>query len=444
MCELFIEERSALFSFLSQFLLVLSVLFLAGCGADEYSSRPFSSTTRQGGFVEEIQPPRGYYERLMASRFAASGVGRKQTREKFFLNFNGGEVSRGFSRKESFLPCTDKVFINQAGLSTVDQESIFTSVKNFFQTEKAKLGVVMEEPYNGEYSTVHIGGEFAALGCGGRELLGHAPSDLGNINAADVGFVFSANHSEPDLLTRGVIHAIGRMVGLRAVNSHHDVMGLQVSADTALTLPQQARKALQGGNVYSSPSSFYDHDYNSLPGQDFIDAVAEGLEGVGIGDEIDLTPLSGSMQDVLPADVGVPGLGRVLAAVVLLQKKESGIGSTLGDVLGSILKGSVTEVAKNPNDIPGGIAASVLDGLFGGSQDRGTEKVQKTVVMVNLPDLASLMELDRFSSADELFFPLDRHLTNVSKDFAGDDLHSLRSMLKVAYFQRLTAIYSGK
>lgn len=141
--------------------LLMIVLFSAtlSCGVDELSAR---LPAARGSFGGEVRPPLDYYRTLLAARFSAKHDRRSPG--KIFLNFSGGEVFKGFDKKESFLPCNKKVVINPAPLGIGAQTSIYDELAEFFNAEDVPLDLVLDEPLEGEYSTVHIGGWYHSLG----------------------------------------------------------------------------------------------------------------------------------------------------------------------------------------------------------------------------------------------------------------------------------------
>ena len=205
-------------------LTMLLLVSMVNCGVDELSARLPSA---QGNFGNEVRPPMDYYRALLATRVNDNSTS-KASYGKVFLNFGGGEIFKGFDKNQSFLPCDKSVVISPATLTMREQESIFDEVRNLFNAEDVPLDLVLDEPLTGDYSTVHIGGWYHSLGCRGQAVLGTAPSDHGNVNPADVGFVFN---NERKLLPRAIAHVVGRMSGLPLQNQADDtIMGRQISA----------------------------------------------------------------------------------------------------------------------------------------------------------------------------------------------------------------------
>lgn len=420
--------------------IMLSV-FAASCGADELVLRSLSV---QGSFGGEVRPPVGYYSALLAERFESSSRINTQAvpRGKIFLNFAGGEVFKGFSSKESFLPCHERVHIASSSLTMQEQEGVYDELANFFDTEHVQLDLVIDEPLEGNYSTVHVGGWYDALGCRGQAVLGSAPSDHGNVNPADTGFVFSAEYREQNLVTRAVAHVIGRMIGLPVQNQQESLMGRNITAATPLRFNESARRVLKNQHNF-----IYDHRDRGgdLPGQLFVNTVGRVLTEIKDSDALDVTPLESQLRGIVPADIKLPGLGRALAALSALGLDKHGFQKNnkwenkIKDVLTAVLKQSAAKSVKKPREVRDNVTSSISD-VLGDAFGDGNSK-RSTSLLTALPDVAALLELDHLSSSAQLFPLLNTHQQLIAKEFSGRDHESMQSLLKVGYFQRLHELH---
>ena len=416
-----------------QMLLMIISLILASCGADELSSRLPSA---HGSFGGEVRPPVEYYRALLAARF--NGQHQQTTHGKIFLNFSGGEVYRGFDHKESFLPCKKKAVISSAPLSVKEQESIYDELAEFFTTENIMLDLVMDEPFEGDYSTVYIGGWHHSLGCNGQPVLGSAPSDHGDVNPADVGFVFN---NEPKLLTPAIAHVIGRMSGLPVQNQADDtIMGRFMDSHTPLVLNEQARQMLRTQRTASARIAA-----DELPGNVLINTIGTVLDDIEQDEVLDISLLQTELRLIVPEAIKLPGLNRALTALHMLgldghDFKESGKFGKVKDILADVLKKTVIESVKKPRDVKGNIASSIAD-VLGDVLGKNKNKDIRDQRLTELPNLTVLLELDDLTAPPQLFPLLQAQQQLIELDFSGSEYDSMQSLLKVGYFQRLAELH---
>ena len=410
-------------------LTMLLLISVVGCGVDELSARLPSA---QGSFGNETRPPTGYYRALLASRFNVKDMAGTDY-SKVFLNFGGGEVFRGFEKNESFLLCNDSVTINPAALTVGEQEAIFDEVRNFFNVEDVPLDLVLDEPLRGDYSTVHIGGWHHSLGCRGHKVLGSAPSDHGNVNPADVGFVFN---NTQELLPRAIAHVVGRMNGLPLQNQAHDsVMGRHISAHTPLTLSEQERQILREQHNATAHIAG-----DELPGEIFIDTISATLDELDADEVLDIKPLQGELRVLVPAEVKLPALARALTAIHVLgfdsdTFKKSNKWSKIKSILGKVLKNTILNSITKHKDVRGNVAESISE-VLGNTlrKDKDTQERRLT----RLPDLSTLLEIDTLTSRAQLFPMMQAQRQWLDHNLTGTEHDSMLSLLKVGYFQRLT------
>lgn len=412
-------------------LMIVLLSAMLSCGVDELSAR---LPAARGSFGGEVRPPRDYYRVLLAARFSAKH--NRTSPGKIFLNFSGGEVFKGFDKKESFLPCNKKVVINPAPLGIGAQASIYDELAEFFNAEGVPLDLVLDEPLEGEYSTVYIGGWYHSLGCRGQAVLGSAPSDHGDVNPADIGFVFN---TELELLTPAIAHVIGRMSGLPLQNRADDtIMGRHIDTNTPLVLNEQARQILRTQHTAAARVAA-----DELPGKVFVDAIGAVLDDIEQDEVLDISSLQAELRLIVPAALNLPGLARGLTAVRVLgldgyDFKKSGKFGKVKDIISEVLKETVLESVKKPRDVRGNLAdalAAVLRGTAG--KNKNTKRNQP---LTELPHLAMLLELDNLTAPAQLFPLLRAQRRLLARDFSGAEYDSMQSLLKVGYFQRLAEL----
>ena len=418
-----------------QILLVIVLCMSAlSCGVDKFSAR---SPAARGSFGGEVRPPVDYYRALLATRFNAKH--KSTPHGTVFLNFGGGEVFRGFDKKESFLPCNKKVVVSPASMGRGEQESIYDELAEFFNAEDVPLDVVMDEPLAGDYSTVHIGGWYHSLGCRGQPVLGSAPSDHGNVHPADIGFVFNA---ELELLTAATAHVIGRMIGLPLQNQADDtIMGRHIDNNTPLVLNEQARQILRTQHTAAARIAA-----DELPGNVLVSAIGAVLDEIEQDEVLDISALQAELRLSVPEEVTLPGLARSLTAIHMLgldgyDFKKSSKWGKVKDVLTDVLKETVIKSVKKPRDVRDNVTAAIADVLGDAwGKRKNDSKNRQHRRLTALPNLTALLELDHLTASAQLFPLLQAQRQLIERDFSGAEYDSMQSLLKVGYFQRLAEL----
>jgi hypothetical protein len=257
------RRRTGLLSFVfdrlkeSRFISAASLaVMLSACGSDS-DGRVGSSDA--GGFVGRdklAKPPRGYYDSVLADRMqlANSGALKAAQDPVLWLNFAGANVSKGTQLGQSFLPCKNQAKIPAAQLPAASQQEIANLVASYFSNAGAGVSVTTEQPSVGEYTTIHVGGSYADLGCGtAASPAGLAPFDVGNANPSDIGFVFQQT-KDIEALARTIAHEAGHAYGLDHTNNKNDLMypwdlqsavGFATGVASSSGLPQDAATLLQ-------------------------------------------------------------------------------------------------------------------------------------------------------------------------------------------------------
>ena len=396
------------------------VVTVVACGDVILSTRDLPQQV-QGNFLAEVVPPVDYYRQRLVNRFHNMEQQENNSRQ-FFINFQGGPIEQGVGARQSFLLCQQRTTVPATSFDHDAQMIVIGAIADFFTKHKLNNPpqIAIDRPQRGEYSTVYVGGSYhEVLGCRGekKNILGHAPTDDGDINPVDVGFVFD-EHGDGDLLLRAIAHIIGRMSGLPVTNRSDEVMSLTMSAVTPLRFSSQTLATREVKRSSSNGSH--------LAGHDFLVTLAKELSETDEDDQdLSLSLVVERLRVGVPDSVETPGLERVLA--VLLPKDNRDKISFKG-ILGQIARKTV---AKKFGNTP----ASILDAILSRNNKGNKNSSQE------LLDFSHLLELNQIDRLAELFPMLDQQLALTNKiTITADDRQSLHSVLKVGYFQRLTEI----
>ena len=205
---------------------VMLTTLIVGCGAEPDSR--FGSDDADGfrGRDKVVKPPRAYYDSLLADRMQLANSGKLQTPQDpiLWINFAGATVSKGYDIGQSFLPCKSTATIPPSQLSFNSQQEIANLVAGHFSNAGAKVEVTTEQPSTGEYTTIHVGGNYGNLGCtSSANPAGLAPFDVGNANPSDIGFVFPQS-SDLESLARTIAHEAGHTYGLDHAADQDSIM----------------------------------------------------------------------------------------------------------------------------------------------------------------------------------------------------------------------------
>lgn len=202
------------------------VVVLTGCGSEPDSR--FDSDDANGfrGRDKLAKPPKAYYDTLLADRMQLANAGQLQSPQDpvLWINFAGATVSKGTDLGQSFLPCSSQAKIPPSRLPFQSQQEIANMVATHFSNAGAKLLVTTDQPASGDYTTIHVGGTYANLGCSsGSSPAGLAPFDVGNANPSDIGFVFPQSN-DLSSIARTIAHEAGHTYGLDHSNNKQDLM----------------------------------------------------------------------------------------------------------------------------------------------------------------------------------------------------------------------------
>ena len=198
---------------------------LASCGAEPASRFKSDDALGQNGRDRIVNPPKAYYDALLLDRMqlANAGAMSKAAESVLWVNFAGASVNKGYDLGQSFLACKNTVKIPPAPLSSTAQQAVLNQVATYFSNAGAKVAVVSDQPTSGEYTTMHVGGSYANLGCSGGSPVGIAPFDAGNANPSDVGFVFPQSN-DVETLARTIAHEAAHTYGLEHADNKDDLM----------------------------------------------------------------------------------------------------------------------------------------------------------------------------------------------------------------------------
>jgi len=331
------------------------LLVLASCGA---APDDHTSADARGSYGRDkiVNPPKQYYDALLADRMELAGSGAlgTTTEQTLWLNFQGATVKQGYGRSESFLPCVASIKIPSAGLAAKDQLDVARQVAQFYADAGVKLAITLDQPSSGDFTTIHIGGSYANLGCpGGSSVAGIAPFDPSNANPNDVGFVF-VRSKDSKALARTIAHESAHSFGLDHTNNKIDLMYPTDSAsqksfavgetDTGITQdgPILLQNALGSGTATvsgtpvasnSQPPVINPPTQNqvkvfpnipanlpTLPGLGNLGGLSSIVNGLPATINVALScVLPAVINGAIPMSVQMPGSSTALAALTVLQ-----------------------------------------------------------------------------------------------------------------------------
>lgn len=199
---------------------------LTACGPEPDSRTNSDDAASLGGRDKIVTPPRSYYDMLLADRMQLANAGqlKKSQDPVLWINFAGATLSKGYGRGQSFIPCSSSVTVPPALIPADSQMEIAEMVAGFYSNAGAILNITTEQPTSGDYTTIHVGGDYSNLGCGPSPFsAGVAPYDVGNANPNDVGFVFTRS-SNLAALARTIAHEAGHTYGLSHSANRADIM----------------------------------------------------------------------------------------------------------------------------------------------------------------------------------------------------------------------------
>ncbi len=216
-------------SLVRHFILCLGLtgsFMLSSCGSEPASRLGSDDAAGVHGRDKIVEPPKAYYASLLAERMqlAQSGAFFAPQQQVLFVNFAGASVKQGYSKTQSFLPCKDSVSIPASGLSLPDQEAVLNKVAEYFSNAGVNLKVTPQLPTSGDFTTVHVGGSYANLGCpGGASVAGIAPFDVANANPNDIAFVFMGSR-DLETIAQTIAHEAAHSFGLDHTDNKADIM----------------------------------------------------------------------------------------------------------------------------------------------------------------------------------------------------------------------------
>lgn len=296
------------------------IMETGGLGRTRSIERPFAVRERgrdpgldKVGTVKP--PPRGYYDAVFASvlvnveydRYALTDLAGAPT---IWLSFGGATVSRGFDVGDSYLICGAAAKVPASKLDPEGRGAVVMAVQEQFDRVGIAARFTDEKPRSGDYTTVHVGGTYADLGCSDEKeerATGIAPFDVGDASKTDVAFVFEATILDMEGATsqdvaKHVQMQVGRAFGVQ------DVATLQAVNGTGA-------RAARGADAGVDDDDAGDDD-GAAPGDD----GAAGDDGgdddeVGVGAPANIPGLGA----VPPALANLPGLSQLASIAQLLQ-----------------------------------------------------------------------------------------------------------------------------
>ncbi len=492
-------------------LLVASVLAFAACGTND-SIQPVDGSgqgadqekTDGGGsdrtFDEKQMPPKGYYDALFEQqlKLVDQGVAPANGPQVLWINFGGAAVTKGFNRGQSFILCRASANVPAAGLSPGDEDAVRAGVQQFFDDAGAQLVITNAKPSSGDFTTMHVGGTFADLGCIGPGVLGVAPFDVGNANRNDVGFAFPKNVSAA-IIAETVAHEAGHSFGLDHVSNKQDLMfassspgitGFTVSTISGSNKlqdgPAVLKQVLGAGNATQTPGGSspvpaqpaapvagipnLPGSLAGLPGLDQIGNIGQLLPGLAPGSVLDISQLLPQIQSLIPiasSGVGLPGLDKILTIVGVAGAAQGAQGGTtpaatpaagaLGGLIDPALAAAVLGGATGLGGLGslatlagfGDITQYVLaaQGALNGAGAGAAAPAGTAATIPQLgavPDLSALLGL---ASSTTDIATLLQSLAGTSQvvngNFGGANKDALLSLVKLAYTQQYIDLLQG-
>ena len=260
-------------------------------------------------------------------------------------------------------------------------------------------------------------------------MLGSAPSDHGNVNPADIGFVFN---NTPNVLPRAIAHVVGRISGLPLQSQAQDtIMSRHIHAHTPMVLSEQERQILRSQN-----SATVHIGSDELPGEIFISTVSETLDELDSDEVLDISLLERELRVLVPDTVKLPALARSLSAIYVLGLdheafKKRSKWNKVKSILGKVLKKTIIRSVQKPRDVRGNITKSIAD-VLGNNEDRSNNRQDRR--LTRLPNLTSLLELDNLTNNAQLFPMLQAQRQLLDHNLSGIEHDSMLSLLKLVIF----------
>lgn len=330
------------------------LLLLTACGA---APDDHASADGRGIYGRDriVNPPKPYYDALLSERMelASSGALGSATEQTLWLNFQGATVKQGYGRSESFLPCATSAKIPAAGLAAKDQLEVARQVAQFYADAGVKLAITLDQPSTGDFTTMHVGGSYANLGCpGGSSVAGIAPFDPGNANPNDVGFVF-VRSKDLKYLARTIAHESAHSFGLDHTNNKVDLMyPTDSTLQTAFTVGDTDEGIAQDGPVllqHALGSGVATVSGTPVASTSLPPVVSPATQN----------PVKGFPN--IPTNLPVlPGLGNLGGLNTIINGLPASINVALSCVVPAVIQGAIPMAVQLPNSSSALIALTVL------------------------------------------------------------------------------------
>lgn len=469
-----------------------------GSGSGDQTAQP-----GDGKRDHVVHPPQEYYDALFANALRLVDAPRglalldAAAAQTLWVNFDGASLHKGFELGESFLLCQNQADVPAADVSPADKDAIVARVQKFFADAGSNLNVTADLPASGSFTTMHVGGSFKDLGCGGTGVLGIAPFDQGNANKADIGFAFTKGITSVQTIAETIAHEAGHTFGLDHTSDMKDLMFAsstdQITGFLAAKLatggatqdgPALLQKALglldgavaavgaaAGSGSATTPVAipgiaFLPISLANLPGLSQISMIGQLLASLKGGSVADISALIPQIIALLPIDakaIDLSGLDKILTVVgVAASAQASQTGQPLPTTLNGILNSSLLQGLLAPSGagaITGlaglaglagfgniGTAVTAITGILGAftpppaaagaTTPATTTSAAAAAIAAQLPDFGAILGL---ATKDKNISALITNLLGtaeiISKNFNGPDKEALLSLIKVAYSQ---------
>ena len=397
-----------------------------------------------------------------------SSAPQAATQPVLWVNFGGATVSKGFSRGQSFLVCSDKAVLPAAtDRSAEDQAKIVSKVQKYFTDAGVHLLVTSTKPTAGDWTTVHVAGTMADLGCPEEEVLGTAPQDNGNANPNDVAFVFSKRAASTDLLAQAIAHEAGHTYGLSHVTDPTDLMALDASDKvTGFKVsalcdgsgnqdgPALLRKALNGQSTGGAGDS-HGHDGtgkpgdHSPPGMDKLHSIASILHGLTPDEIKNIATLFHGRQADSIGRTGFPCLLKLIMFWHRLTHGQVGEGvHGRGDINVSVAVNiNILNIFKGNTAPQPGEESPARPSVSGSNPEEALPPLPAPAPAASgtATDLASMLDLPAHTpDMATLIQNLKQTASAMNQQYQGADAKAMVSVVVVAYAQQVPATLGKK
>lgn len=446
------------------FLLVL--LVLASCGPQQ---QLIPSTDALPSIQNSVNVDSEYLQRMLVHTLQQAEQDyyeSQKTPQLLYVNFYGATVKKGYDAGESSIICANEAVLPSKNLPTDTISEIDKTLNSYFKDINSNVLVVYEEPEFMTYTTVHVTDNIESTNCTTSEGAdGLAALDYFNLNKQDIAFAFTNGSEDATIIANLIAHVAGHTFGLEDSNEKTDIMSPNISS---IMTGFQKAKTKSKNKTQDSPALLRANvgrvNYTPLLVNSQLDEIKtlpselEGIAGIesiaGLGKLLadvkentigDASDLKESLDQTLLGeenDISIEGIDELMTVlgVVSGAYMNSDSFNNLKDVLLPSLIGTIGGIP-GLTEIAGylAIATLVLD-LVSILTNTKNDKVKDLPTLNGLPNLTTLLDLDKITSKAELATTASKHFAVISLNFKGNIRQSLLSFVKIAYSQRFRQI----